>query len=135
MVGKAGEEVGVAVGRAFCRIPTSRSSRRGIITSAERGRCVRQPWHVVERFVVGVDGDIGGQEVTAEAFNGPNNAPSFKVERGPGTFVVEGGVAVENDGADGVFRLLLLDRGAEAIAAGVTVQDEGSGIVGNGTPV
>ena len=48
---------------------------------------------------------------------------------------LEGGAAAENDAADGAVRLLLLERGAEAIAAGVTVQAEGSGIVGNGIPV
>ena len=88
--------------------------------------------NVLERFVVGVDAEIGGPEVAAERFDGPNDAPSFKVEGGPGTFVVEGGAADENDGADGAVRLLLLEHGAEAIAAGVTVQAEASGIVGNG---
>ena len=93
------------------------------------------PGNVLERFVVGVDAEIGGPEVTAETFDGPNDAPIFKVKGGPGTFVVEGGAADENDGADGAVRLLLLERGAEAIVAGVTVLAEGSGIVDNGIPV
>ena len=66
--------------------------------------------------------------------DGPNDAPSLKVEGGPGTFVGEGGAADENDGADGAVRFLLIERGA-AIADGVTVQAEGSGIVVNGIPV
>ena len=44
-------------------------------------------------------------------------------------------MAEENDGADAAVRLLLLELGVEAIAAGGTVQAEGSGIVGNGIPV
>ena len=90
--------------------------------------------NVLQRFVVGVDTEIGGPEVAAGTFDGPNNVPSFKVEGGPGTFVVDGGATDEDDGADGTVRLLLLERGTEAIAAGVIVQAEGSGIVGNGIP-
>ena len=85
--------------------------------------------------MVGVDAEIGVPEVAAETFDGPNDASTFTVEGGPGTFVVEGGAADENDGAGGPVRLLLLELGAEAIAAGVTVLTEGSGIVGNGIPV
>ena len=77
--------------------------------------------------MVGVDAKIGGPEVTTETFDDPNDAPSFKVEGGPGAFVVEGGAADVDDGADGDVWLLLLERGAEAIAAGFTVQAEGLG--------
>ena len=89
---------------------------------------------VLERFVVGVDPELGGPEVAAETFDGPNDAPSFKVEGGAGAFVVEDGAVDEGDVADGAVRLLFLERGADAIAAGVTVQAEGTQIVGNDIP-
>ena len=46
-----------------------------------------------------------------------------------------GGAADEEDGADGAVWLFLLEGGAEAVAAGVTVQAEGAGIVSHGAPV
>ena len=75
--------------------------------------------NVFERFVVGVEAEIGGPEVAAETFDGLNDALSFTVEGVPGTFVIEGGAGDEDDGADEAVRLLLLERGAEAIAADV----------------
>ena len=44
-------------------------------------------------------------------------------------------MADEEDGADGAVGSFLLEGRAEAIAAGVAVQAEGAGVVGDGVPV
>lgn len=87
---------------------------------------------VFEGFVIGVDEESGGSKVNAETFDGPNDAASFRTEGGPRAFVVEGGAAEKYDGADIAVRLLLLESGSKAIAAGVTVQAEGATAVGGG---
>ena len=50
-------------------------------------------------------------------------------------FVVLGEAADEEDGADRAVWLFMLEDGAEAVAAGVTVQAEGARVVGHGVPV
>ena len=90
---------------------------------------------VFERFVVGVDEEFGRPEVSVEAFDGPDDATSFQVDRNPGSFVVEGGAADEHDGADGAVRLFLLEGGAKDVQAGVGVQAERAGVVGDSVSV
>ena len=70
---------------------------------------------VFERLMVGVDEELGGPEVSAEAFDGPDDATGLQVEGSPGSFVVEGGSAVEHNGTDGAVGLFLLEGGAEAV--------------------
>ena len=54
-----------------------------------------------------------------------------KVEGRPRTFRVQGSAANKQEGSDGAVWLFLLEDGAEAAAAGVTVLAEGAGIVDN----
>ena len=70
-----------------------------------------------------------------EAFNGPDDATSFQVERSPGSFVVEVDAADKHDGADGAVGLFLLEGNAKAVEAGVAVQAERAEVVGDGVPV
>ena len=90
---------------------------------------------VFERFVVGADEKHGGPEASAEAFEGPDDTTGLQVEGSPGLFVVECGSADKRDGEDGAVGLFLLEGGTEAVQAGVTVQAEGAGVVGDGVPV
>ena len=66
--------------------------------------------------------EFGGPKVSAEAFDGPDDATGLQVEGSPGSFVVECGLAEKHDGADGAVGLFLLEGGAEAVQAGVTVE-------------
>ena len=90
---------------------------------------------VLERLVVGADEKHGGPEASAEAFEGPDDTTGLQVEGSPGLFVVECGSADKRDGEDGAVGLFLLEGGTEAVQAGVTVQAEGAGVVGDGVPV
>ena len=56
----------------------------------------------------------------------------FQGRGGTVAFGVEGGAADENNGTDGAVGLFLLESGAEAVAAGVAIQAEGAGVVGDG---
>ena len=73
--------------------------------------------------------------MSGEAFDGPDDATGLQVEGSPGSLVVEGGSADEHAGADGAVGLFLLEGSAEAAQAGVTVQAEGAGVVGDGVRV
>ena len=90
---------------------------------------------ILERFVVGVNQELGGLEVATEAFDGPDDATGFEVEGDPGPFVVEGGAADEDDGADGTARLFLLEGCPEPVDAGVAVKAKRAEAVGDGVPV
>lgn len=70
---------------------------------------------ILERFVVGVDEELGGPEVTVETFNGPDDATGFDIESDPGSFVVEGGTGDEEDGTDEAVGLFLLEGRAKAV--------------------
>ena len=89
----------------------------------------------LKRLVVRVDVELGGPEVAAETFDGPNDAAGFEVKRGPGSFVVEGGAADKDDGTDGAVGLLLFESRAKTVDAGFAVEPKRSGVVGNGVPV
>ena len=59
--------------------------------------------------------------MTAEAFDGPDDATGFEVEGCRTSFDVEGGATDENDGADGTVWLFLFEGGGETVNAGVAV--------------
>ena len=71
--------------------------------------------------MVGLCEEFGGPKVSVEAFDGPDDATGLQVEGSPGSFVVECGLAEKHDGADGAVGIFLLEGGAEAVQAGVTV--------------
>lgn len=71
----------------------------------------------LERFVVGVYQELGGDEVATEAFDGSDNAAGSS----PGFFVVEGSVVDEDDGENRAAGLFLLEGCAEAVEDCVTV--------------
>lgn len=64
---------------------------------------------------------------------GPNDATGFKAQGCPETYVVL--TADEEDGADAVVWLCLLESGAKAVAAGVMVHAEDARVVGHSVPV
>ena len=90
---------------------------------------------ILKSLVVRVDGELGRLEMTAEAFDGPDDATGFEVEGCPASFVAEGGAADEEVRADGAVRLFLLESGAKTVDAGVAVEAERVGVVGDGVPV
>ena len=90
---------------------------------------------ILKRLVVGVNDELCGPKVTTLSLDGPNDATGLKVEGSPRTSRVQGGAANKQDGPDGVVWLFLLEGGAEAVAAGVTVQAEGAGVVSDGVVV
>ena len=73
--------------------------------------------------------------MSAEAFDGPDDATGLEIEGSPGSFVVECDSADKHDGADEAVGLFLLEGGAEAVQSGVSVQAEGAGVIGDGVPV
>lgn len=85
--------------------------------------------------MVGVNQELGGPGVAAEASDGPDDATSIEVERGSGTFVVEGGAREEHDGADRAVRLFFLEGCAEVAASAVAVESKRARLVGNGVSV
>ena len=91
--------------------------------------------NTLKRLVVRVDAELGGPEVAAETFDGPNDAAGFEVKRGPGSFVVEGGAADKDDGTNGAVGLFLFESRAKTVDAGVAVKAKRSGVVNNGVPV
>ena len=60
---------------------------------------------------------------TAQSFSACNEqfAVTPPVKRGPGSFVVEGGAAVKDDGTDGAVGLFLFESRAKTVDAGVAV--------------
>ena len=91
--------------------------------------------NILKRLVVRVDEEFGRPEMTAETFDGPDDAIGFEVEGCPASFVVEGGAADEDDRADRAARLLLLESGANTVDAGVAKEAEMAGVVGDGVRV
>ena len=67
--------------------------------------------------------------------DGPHDATGLEVEGYPASFVVEGGAADEVNRADGAVGLLLLESGAKTVIAGVAVEAERAGVVGDSVPV
>ena len=59
----------------------------------------------------------------------------MEVEGRPGSFVVEGGVADGDYGADGAIGLFFLEVCAETVDAGVAVKPERTRVLGDGVPV
>ena len=90
---------------------------------------------ILKRLVVRVDEELGRPEITAEAFDSPDDPTGLEVEGCRDSFVVEGGAADEDDRAYGVVRLFLLAGGAKTVYAGVAVEAERAGVVGDGVPV
>ena len=68
--------------------------------------------------------EFRGPKVTAEVLDSPDNSPGFKVKWCPIPLVVEGGAADEQDGTDRTFKLILLERCAKAVLAGVAILAE-----------
>ena len=92
---ESGKEVGIAIGRAF-----------SVLQSVGVGGEEFQPALVdlgdaLEHPVVRLYEEFGGPKVSAEAFDGPDDATGLQVEGSPGSFVVECGLINEHDGADG----------------------------------
>ena len=91
--------------------------------------------NVLKRLVVGVDEELDRPEMTAETFDGPDDATGFEVKGCSASFVVEGGAADEDDRVDRAVRLFLFESGAKTVDDGVPVEAERAGVVGNGVPV
>ena len=91
--------------------------------------------NILKRIVVRVDEELGRQEVTAEAFDDPDDATGYEVEGCLSSLVFEGGAADEDDRVDRAVRLLLLEGGANTVDAAVEVEAERAGVVGDGVPV
>ena len=91
--------------------------------------------NILKRLVVRVDEELGRPEMTAEAFDSPDDATGLEVEGCSASFVVEGGAADEDDRADGAVRLFLLEVDAKTVYADVAVEAERAGVVGDGVPV
>ena len=89
----------------------------------------------LKRLVVRVDVELGGPEVAAETFDGPNDPAGFEVKRGPGSFVVESGAADKDDETDGAVGLFLFESRAKTVDGGVAVEAKRSEVVGDGVPV
>ena len=79
-MGKAGEEVGVAVGQTIAVFQRVGVGGEEFKPALNAGVVFANLGNVLERFVVGVDAEIGGAEVATETFDGSNDGPSFKVE-------------------------------------------------------
>ena len=90
---------------------------------------------ILKRLVVRVDEELGRPEMTAEAFNGPNDGTGLEVEGCPASCVVKGGAADEDDRADGAVRLFLLEGGAKTVYATVAAEAERAGVVDDGVLV
>lgn len=90
---------------------------------------------VINRLVVGVDQERDKPEITADALDGSDYGTGLEVEGWPVSFVIEGGAADEEDGANGAVRLFVVEGGAETVYVGLAVQAEGAGVVGGGVPV
>ena len=120
-LGKPGKEVGIAIGRALSVLQSVGVGGEEFQPALHAGIVLADLGDVLECLVVRVDVELGGPEVPAETFDGPDDATGLQVEGGPGSFVVERGAADEDDGADGAVRLFLLKGGSEAVDAGVTV--------------
>ena len=71
--------------------------------------------NILKLLIVRVDEELGRPEMTAETFDGPDDATGFEVEGCPASFVVEGGAADEDYRADRAVRLFLLESGAKNV--------------------
>lgn len=102
VVEETGKKVDIAIGRTPYDTPNSRTVCREDLQPALKASVSLADFgDILERFVVGVDQELGGHEVTAETFDGPDDATGFEVEESPPMFVFEDGAADEDDGADG----------------------------------
>ena len=132
---EAGKEVGVAVGRAFPVLQGVGVCGEELQPALYTGVVFADLGDVLQRFMVGVDEELGRPKMASEALDGPDDATGFEVEGGPCSLVVEGGAADEKDGADGAVGLFLFERCTETVDAGVAVEAEGAGVVGDSVPV
>ena len=78
---------------------------------------------------------IRAPKVASKAFDGPNNAASFRVERGPAPLGIEASAADVSDGPHCAVRLFLFERSTKTVDARVAVHMEGAGSVGYGVPI
>ena len=132
---ESGKEVGIAIGRAFSVLQSVGVGGEEFQPALYASIVLADLGGVLERLVVGVDEELSGPEVCAEAFDGLDDATGLEIEENPGSFVVECSSADKQDEADGAVGLFLLAGGAEAVQASVTVQAEGAGVVGDGVSV
>lgn len=77
---KVGEEIGIAVGRAFTAFQDVRIGELGFQPALDAGVVFANLGDVDERFVVREDTELGRPKVAAETLDGPNDADSFQVE-------------------------------------------------------
>ena len=132
---ESGKEVSIAVVRAFSVLQIVGVHGEEVQPVLYASIVLADLGDVLDRLVVGVDEERRGPEVSAGAFDGPDDATGLEVGGSPGPFVVECGLADKHDGADGTVGLFLLKGGAGAVQAGVTVQSEGAGVVVDGVLV
>ena len=68
-------------------------------------------------------------QVTAKGLDAPDDAARFQTEWGPVTFGLDGSVADEHNGANGVVGLLLFEGGTEAVHTSIAVKEERAVVV------
>ena len=75
-----------------------------------------------KRLVVRVDEERRRPEMTAEAFDGPDDATGLEVDGCPDSFVFDGGATDDDNRANGSVRLFLIEGGAKTVCAGFAVE-------------
>ena len=79
---EAGKEVVTAIGRAFAVLQSIGVGEEELQPALNASIVFADLGDILERFVVGADQELGGQEVVTEAFDGPDDATGFEVEGG-----------------------------------------------------
>jgi len=87
-LGKSGKEVGVAVGRPSSIFEGVGVCGEELKPTPNAGVMLAYLGDALERLVVGVDAELGGPEVAAQPFDGPDDASGLEVEGRPRTFRV-----------------------------------------------
>lgn len=122
--------VGIAVGGAFLILEAA-SARRYILLSAVDTRIFfTDLCEALERSVVKED-----EEVMAETFDAPDGAIGDEVEWPPVALIAEAGTVDAYDEVERAVWLFLFRGGIEPVNAGVMVQAERTGAVGDDVPV
>ena len=88
-----------------------------------------------ERLAIRKFSNLRAPKVASKAFDGPDNAASFHVERSPVPLGIEGSPADVCDGPHCAVRLLLFESSTKTVDARVAIHVEGAGAVGYGVTV
>ena len=78
-----------------------------------------------ERLEIRQDAKLRAPEAASKALDGPDNATSFHVKRGPAPLKIGSSAADISDGPHGTVRLLLFIRSAKTVDERVAVHVEG----------